>query len=42
MLLPGDRELFVTGRYIRDGRAGPVRQVVVTLRDAETRRRARS
>lgn len=40
LVLPGDRELFVTGRYIRDGRAGPVRQVVVTLRDAETRRRA--
>jgi signal transduction histidine kinase len=39
LLLPGAREILVTSRYVRDHPRGPVRRVVVALRD--TRHRAR-
>jgi signal transduction histidine kinase len=39
LILPGGREVLVTARFVRDGRAGPVQRVVVGLRD--TRARAR-
>jgi signal transduction histidine kinase len=39
LLLPGGTEVLVSARYVRDAPRGPVRQVVVALRD--TRHRAR-
>ncbi|WP_320783287.1 ATP-binding protein [Streptomyces sp. CRN 30] len=39
LLLPGGREVLVSARYVRDLPTGPVRRVVVTLRDTEARRR---
>ncbi|EYT78448.1 histidine kinase [Streptomyces sp. Tu 6176] len=39
LLLPGGREVLVSARYVRDRPAGPVRRVVVCLRDTEARRR---
>jgi signal transduction histidine kinase len=39
LLLPGGREVLVSARYVRDGRCGPVRRLVVALRCTEARRR---
>ncbi|MET7976049.1 ATP-binding protein [Streptomyces mirabilis] len=39
LLLPGGREVLVTARYVRTVPTGPVRRVVVSLRDTEARRR---
>ncbi|MFB7593473.1 ATP-binding protein [Streptomyces sp. NPDC056160] len=39
LLLPGGREVLVSARYVRDRPAGPVRRVIVCLRDTEARRR---
>ncbi|MGX2998195.1 ATP-binding protein [Streptomyces sp. JNUCC 64] len=39
LLLPGGREVMVTARYVRTEPKGPVRRVVVSLRDTEGRRR---
>ncbi|MEU0053736.1 ATP-binding protein [Streptomyces sp. NPDC006309] len=39
LLLPGGREVLVSARYVRDEPLGPVRSVVVSLRDTEARRR---
>ncbi|MER5535944.1 sensor histidine kinase [Streptomyces mirabilis] len=39
LLLPGGREVLVTARYVRTAPTGPVRRVVVSLRDTEARRR---
>ncbi|WP_369221861.1 ATP-binding protein [Streptomyces sp. R39] len=39
LLLPGGREVLVSARYVRAEPAGPVRRVVVSLRDTEARRR---
>ncbi|WP_344405637.1 sensor histidine kinase [Streptomyces longisporus] len=39
LLLPGGREVLVSARYVRSEPAGPVRRVVVSLRDTEARRR---
>ncbi|MEU5593730.1 ATP-binding protein [Streptomyces sp. NPDC020298] len=39
LLLPGVREVLVSVRYVRAEPTGPVRRVVVTLRDTEARRR---
>jgi len=39
LLLPGGREFLVSASYVRERPAGPVRQVVVCLRDTEARRR---
>ncbi|GGV67929.1 MULTISPECIES: sensor histidine kinase [Streptomyces] len=39
LLLPGGREVLVCARYVRDLPCGPVRRVVVSLRDTEARRR---
>ncbi|MFG3656296.1 ATP-binding protein [Streptomyces sp. NPDC047706] len=39
LLLPGGREVLVSARYVRTGPTGPVRRVVVSLRDTEARRR---
>ncbi|OIJ66718.1 sensor histidine kinase [Streptomyces mangrovisoli] len=39
LLLPGGREVLVTARYVRAEAGGPVRRVVVSLRDTEARRR---
>ncbi|MER5494570.1 ATP-binding protein [Streptomyces sp. NPDC002490] len=39
LLLPGGREVMVTVRYVRSAPQGPVRRVVVSLRDTEARRR---
>jgi signal transduction histidine kinase len=39
LLLPGGTEVLITSRYVRDQPRGPVRRVVVALRD--TRHRAR-
>ncbi|BFO20035.1 ATP-binding protein [Streptomyces sp. KM77-8] len=39
LLLPGGREVLVSARYIRTRPTGPVRRVVVGLRDTEARRR---
>ncbi|MER6684207.1 sensor histidine kinase [Streptomyces olivaceoviridis] len=39
LLLPGGREVLVSARYVRDEPLGPVRGVVVSLRDTEARRR---
>ncbi|MFJ7149933.1 ATP-binding protein [Streptomyces sp. NPDC100445] len=39
LLLPGGREVLVSARYVRDAPLGPVRSVVVSLRDTEARRR---
>ncbi|MFH8222464.1 ATP-binding protein [Streptomyces sp. NPDC018057] len=39
LLLPGGREVLVSARYVRDRPTGPVRRVVVCLRDTEARRR---
>ncbi|MGV9559805.1 ATP-binding protein [Streptomyces sp. NPDC003522] len=39
LLLPGGREVLASARYVRGEPAGPVRRVVVSLRDTEARRR---
>ncbi|MEU6659333.1 ATP-binding protein [Streptomyces sp. NPDC046821] len=39
LLLPGAREVLVSARYVREVPTGPVRRLVVTLRDTEARRR---
>ncbi|MEV0172377.1 ATP-binding protein [Streptomyces sp. NPDC050803] len=39
LLLPGGREVLVTVQYVRTEPTGPVRRVVVSLRDTEARRR---
>ncbi|MDI3407111.1 sensor histidine kinase [Streptomyces cavernicola] len=39
LLLPGGREVLVTARYVRTRPTGPVRRLVVSLRDTEARRR---
>ncbi|MGW4320084.1 ATP-binding protein [Streptomyces sp. NPDC004684] len=39
LLLPGGREVLVSAKYVRTRPAGPVRRVVVCLRDTEARRR---
>ncbi|MHC3472006.1 sensor histidine kinase [Streptomyces sp. 7R007] len=39
LLLPGGREVLVSARYVRGEPTGPVRRVVVSLRDTEARRR---
>ncbi|WP_256105862.1 ATP-binding protein [Streptomyces sp. ODS05-4] len=39
LLLPGNREVLVAARYIRERPLGPVGKVVVTLRGTEARRR---
>ncbi|WP_436847385.1 sensor histidine kinase [Streptomyces aureus] len=39
LLLPGGREILVSARYVRTHPTGPVRRVVVCLRDTEARRR---
>ncbi|MDH6629312.1 PAS domain S-box-containing protein [Streptomyces sp. LBL] len=39
LLLPGGREVLVSARYVRTRPTGPVRRVVVQLRDTEARRR---
>ncbi|MEV1022495.1 ATP-binding protein [Streptomyces sp. NPDC050264] len=39
LLLPGGREVLVTARYVRTRPTGPVRSVVVQIRDTEARRR---
>lgn len=39
LLLPGGREVLVSARYVRTHPCGPVRRVVVSLRDTEARRR---
>jgi signal transduction histidine kinase len=39
LLLPGGREVLVTARYVRARPTGPIRRVVVSLRDTEARRR---
>ena len=40
LILQGGHEVLVTARYVRPGRNQPVTQVVLSLRDAESRRRA--
>ena len=40
LILQGGHEVLVTARYVRPGRNQPVSQVVLSLRDAESRRRA--
>ncbi|WP_156721570.1 sensor histidine kinase [Streptomyces apocyni] len=39
LLLPGGREVLVTARYVRTRPTGPLRRLVVSLRDTEARRR---
>ncbi|MEV6027316.1 ATP-binding protein [Streptomyces sp. NPDC052036] len=39
LLLPGGREVLVSARYVRAYPTGPIRRVVVSLRDTEARRR---
>ncbi|MGP4052733.1 ATP-binding protein [Streptomyces sp. 2A115] len=39
LLLPGGREVLVSARYVRTRPTGPIRRVVVSLRDTEARRR---
>ncbi|MFG2308205.1 ATP-binding protein [Streptomyces sp. NPDC048566] len=39
LLLPGGHEVLVAARYVRTRPTGPVRRVVVCLRDTEARRR---
>jgi signal transduction histidine kinase len=39
LLLPGGREVLVSARYVRTQPTGPVRRVVVCLRDTAARRR---
>ncbi|MFJ7295626.1 sensor histidine kinase [Streptomyces collinus] len=39
LLLPGGREVLVSARYVRTRPTGPLRRLVVTLRDTEARRR---
>ncbi|MDG4860365.1 ATP-binding protein [Streptomyces sp. T-3] len=39
LLLPGGREVLVSARYVRTRPTGPVRRLVVCLRDTEARRR---
>ncbi|MFC7307798.1 ATP-binding protein [Streptomyces monticola] len=39
LLLPGGREVLVTARYVRSRPTGPLRRLVVSLRDTEARRR---
>ncbi|MET8951790.1 ATP-binding protein [Streptomyces sp. NPDC004393] len=39
LLLPGGREVLVAARYVRAYPTGPIRRVVVSLRDTEARRR---
>ncbi|MFD6420316.1 ATP-binding protein [Streptomyces sp. NPDC060194] len=40
LLLPGGREVLVTARYVRERPAGPVRRLVISVRDTEARRRS--
>jgi signal transduction histidine kinase len=40
LVLPSGREVLVTAKYVREEVGGPVRAVVIGLRDAEGRRRA--
>jgi len=40
LILQGGHEVLVTARYVRPGRNQPVTEVVLSLRDAESRRRA--
>ncbi|WP_299542263.1 ATP-binding protein [uncultured Streptomyces sp.] len=39
LLLPGNREVLVSAKYVRERPTGPVRRVVVSLRSTEARRR---
>ncbi|MGA4843045.1 ATP-binding protein [Streptomyces sp. G45] len=39
LLLPGGREVLVSARYVRARPTGPLRRLVVSLRDTEARRR---
>ncbi len=39
LLLPGGREVLVSARYLRSRPTGPLRRLVVSLRDTEARRR---
>lgn len=39
LLLPGGREVLVSARYVRTRPTGPLRRLVVSLRDTEARRR---
>lgn len=39
LLLPGGREVLVSARYVRTRPTGPLRRLVVCLRDTEARRR---
>ncbi|MGW5126132.1 ATP-binding protein [Streptomyces sp. NPDC004069] len=39
LLLPGGREVLVSAKYVRSHPTGPVRRLVVSLRDTEARRR---
>ena len=40
LVLPSGQEVLVTAKYVRDDRGGPLRAVILGLRDAEGRRRA--
>src|SRR6476661_2360988 len=40
LILQGGQEVLVSARYVRSGRGEPVSEVVLSLRDAESRRRA--
>ncbi len=40
LLIPGGPEVLATARYIRPRRGAPVRRVLMSLRDAQARRRA--
>jgi len=40
LMLPDERELYITARYVRDVPCGPVRQLVVSFRGAGERERA--
>ncbi|MEI5099607.1 ATP-binding protein [Streptomyces sp. PmtG] len=39
LLLPGGREVLVSARYVRSRPTGPLRRLVVSLRDTDARRR---
>jgi signal transduction histidine kinase len=39
LLLPGNREVLVSARYVRDRPTGPVRTLVICIRGTEARRR---
>ncbi|WP_237700612.1 ATP-binding protein [Janibacter sp. HTCC2649] len=40
LMLPDGRELLITAKYLRAGRAGPLGAILLGVRDAEARRRA--